>query len=70
MKPKPLVELNHLTVPVFMINPFVELIITTRERVTKSDTNFKKGVRSAHGAKCAISKTLQQNIDFLLLKEI
>jgi hypothetical protein len=26
MKPKPLVELNHLTVPVVMMNPFIAIL--------------------------------------------
>lgn len=35
MKPKPLVELNHLTVPVAMVNPFIAML---KNRIATGDT--------------------------------
>jgi len=48
MKPKPLVELNHLTVPVVMMNPFVALVIDRDVGdIVDGDSDFFKGkVRS------------------------
>jgi hypothetical protein len=49
MKPKPLVELNHFTVPVVMMNPFVATL-NLPESVNSQDevaTDFEREVRQA-----------------------
>ena len=65
MKPKPLVELNHLTVPVVMMNPFVALVNdgTARALPICDDDDFEGKVRSGRGAIRAITKAQQANID-------
>jgi hypothetical protein len=65
MKPKPLVELNHLTVPVVMMNP----LIANKERPQRKDAAdgdndcFKGRVRCERGANRAVTKAQQENID-------
>lgn len=61
MKPKPLVELNHLTVPVVMMNPFIAIEKPQHSGAADSDSDFERKVRSERVASRAISKAQQAN---------
>jgi hypothetical protein len=64
MKPKPLVELNHLTVPVVMMNPFIAILKNRDAKTSRMMiTIFERKVRSGRGAKRAVTKAQQANID-------
>lgn len=68
MKPKPLVELNHLTVPVVMMNPFIAILKNHGANASRMMiTIFERKVRSGRGAKRAVTKAQQANIDFQIL---
>lgn len=42
MKPKPLVELNHLTVPVVMMNPFIAIEKPQHSCAADDDSDFER----------------------------
>jgi hypothetical protein len=55
------VELNHLTVPVVMMNPFIAILDDGNARALPigDDDDFEGKVRSGRGAKRAITKAQQ-----------
>jgi hypothetical protein len=64
MKPKPLVELNHLTVPVVMMNPFIATLRNhNAEALRMAIAIFERKVRSRRGAKRAVTKAQQAKFD-------
>src|SRR5438105_3909044 len=47
MKPKPLVALNHFTVPVVITNPFLAEVLYTVVRRTPAVSTFERGSSSS-----------------------